>query len=56
EAPSELPSNEPATTKGIKVAIYPKYPEQTVTIGGSLSEKGRMELCDVLRNNLDIFA
>ncbi|GKD67649.1 hypothetical protein Tco_1321739 [Tanacetum coccineum] len=31
--------NELATEKGIKVAIHPEYPEQTVTIGGILSEK-----------------
>ncbi|GJW80956.1 hypothetical protein Tco_0144931 [Tanacetum coccineum] len=56
EAPQEPLPNEPATTEGIKVAIYPKYPEQTITIGGSLSKKGKMELCDLLRNNLDILA
>ncbi|GJW42088.1 hypothetical protein Tco_0070887 [Tanacetum coccineum] len=31
-----------------------KFP--TITIGGSLSEKGKMELCDLLKRNLDIFA
>nr|GEV45842.1 reverse transcriptase domain-containing protein [Tanacetum cinerariifolium] len=56
KAPSELlPPNEPVAVEGVKVAIHPEYPEQTITIGGSLSKKGRMELCDVLRNNLDIF-
>ncbi|GKG53353.1 hypothetical protein Tco_0552621, partial [Tanacetum coccineum] len=56
KAPNELPLKEPVVTKGIQVAIHPEYPEQTVTIGGSISEKGIMELYDLLRNNLDIFA
>ncbi|GKA49288.1 reverse transcriptase domain-containing protein, partial [Tanacetum coccineum] len=56
EAPGELPSNEPAVAEGIKVAIHPEYPEKTIIIGRSLSEKGRVELFDVLKNNLDIFA
>nr|GEX80111.1 reverse transcriptase domain-containing protein [Tanacetum cinerariifolium] len=56
EAPKEPPPNEPTKTEGIKVAIHPEYLEQTVTIGGSLSKKGRMELCDLLKNNLDVFA
>ncbi|GJZ73635.1 reverse transcriptase domain-containing protein [Tanacetum coccineum] len=56
EAPNELPLKEPAVAEGIKVRIHPEYPEQTVIIGGSISEKGVIELCDVLRNNLDIFA
>nr|GEY86187.1 reverse transcriptase domain-containing protein [Tanacetum cinerariifolium] len=40
----------------IKVAVHPEYPEQSVTIGGSLSEKGRMDLSNLLKENLDIFA
>ncbi|GJZ32093.1 reverse transcriptase domain-containing protein, partial [Tanacetum coccineum] len=56
EAPNELLLKEPAVAKGIKVAIHPEYPEQTIIIGGSILEKGIMELCEVLRNNLDIFA
>ncbi|GJZ93817.1 hypothetical protein Tco_0666020 [Tanacetum coccineum] len=56
EAPSEPPPQEPTVAEGIKVVIHPKYQEQTVTIGGSLSEKGRMELCNLLKDNLDIFA
>ncbi|GKA64356.1 hypothetical protein Tco_0763962 [Tanacetum coccineum] len=34
----------------------PEYPDQTVMIGESLSEKGRMEVCNVLKENLDIFS
>ncbi|GKB30824.1 hypothetical protein Tco_0870225 [Tanacetum coccineum] len=56
EASNKPPPDEPVEAEGIKVAIHPEYPEQTVTIGGSLSEKGKMELCDLLRNNLDIFS
>nr|GEY09510.1 reverse transcriptase domain-containing protein [Tanacetum cinerariifolium] len=51
-----LPPREPVATEGIKVAIHLEYLEQTVTIGGSLSGKGRMKLCNLLKKNLDIFA
>ncbi|GJV89044.1 hypothetical protein Tco_1532982 [Tanacetum coccineum] len=47
---------EPTTAEGIKVTIHPEYPEQSVMIGGSLSKKGRMKLCNLLKENLDIFA
>ncbi|GKB72557.1 reverse transcriptase domain-containing protein [Tanacetum coccineum] len=40
----------------IQVAIHPEYPEQTVAIGSTLTEKGRRELCSLLKRNLDIFA
>ncbi|GJU34058.1 reverse transcriptase domain-containing protein [Tanacetum coccineum] len=39
----------------IKVAHHPKYPEQTIAIGSTLTEKGRKVLCGLLRRNLDIF-
>ncbi|GJV92763.1 hypothetical protein Tco_1540576 [Tanacetum coccineum] len=39
----------------IKVVIHPEYPEQTITIGSTLTEKGRKELCALLKQNLDIF-
>nr|GEZ77046.1 reverse transcriptase domain-containing protein [Tanacetum cinerariifolium] len=39
----------------IQVAIHPEYPEQTITIGSTLTEEGRKELCGLLRHNLDIF-
>ncbi|GJX72732.1 hypothetical protein Tco_0309903 [Tanacetum coccineum] len=50
------PPKDPAVTERIKVAIHPEYPDQTVMIGRSLSEKGRMKLCNLLKENLDIFA
>ncbi|GKA07167.1 hypothetical protein Tco_0686391 [Tanacetum coccineum] len=37
----------------IKVAIHPEYPEQTIAIGSTLTEKGRKELCTLLGQNLD---
>ncbi|GJU43208.1 reverse transcriptase domain-containing protein [Tanacetum coccineum] len=40
----------------IHIAIHPEYPEQTIAIGSTLTEKGRKELCALLRQNLDIFA
>ncbi|GJU96276.1 hypothetical protein Tco_1321032, partial [Tanacetum coccineum] len=39
----------------IRVAIHPKYPEQTIAIGSTLTEKGRMELCTLLGQNLNVF-
>ncbi|GJS24260.1 reverse transcriptase domain-containing protein [Tanacetum coccineum] len=38
------------------VAIHPEYPEQTIAIGSTLTEKGHEELCALLRQNLDVFA
>ncbi|GJV42460.1 hypothetical protein Tco_1420900 [Tanacetum coccineum] len=55
ESTSESLSNEPTMTEGIKVVIHLEYPKQIVMIGGSLSKKGKMELCDLLRSNLDVF-
>ncbi|GJW03808.1 hypothetical protein Tco_1562664 [Tanacetum coccineum] len=40
----------------IKVVIHPEYSEQTITIGSTLTEKGRKELCALLKQNMDIFA
>ncbi|GJU67621.1 reverse transcriptase domain-containing protein [Tanacetum coccineum] len=40
----------------INIAIHPEYPEQTVAIGSTLTEKGRKELCSLLKQNLDIFS
>ncbi|GJY34756.1 reverse transcriptase domain-containing protein [Tanacetum coccineum] len=40
----------------INIAIHPEYPEQTVAIRSTLTEKGRKELCSLLKQNLDIFA
>ncbi|GJV21757.1 reverse transcriptase domain-containing protein [Tanacetum coccineum] len=40
----------------IRVSIHPEYPEQTIAIGSTLTEKGRKELCTLLGQNLDVFA
>ncbi|GJU21756.1 reverse transcriptase domain-containing protein [Tanacetum coccineum] len=40
----------------IKVVIHPEYPEHTIAIGSTLTEKGRKELCALLIQNLDVFA
>ncbi|GJW70040.1 reverse transcriptase domain-containing protein [Tanacetum coccineum] len=40
----------------INIAIHPEYPEQTVAIGSTLTEKRRKELCSLLKQNLDVFA
>ncbi|GKF65727.1 hypothetical protein Tco_0192244 [Tanacetum coccineum] len=40
----------------LKVAIHPDYPEQEVSIEGSLSDTGRVAVCALLQRNLDIFA
>ncbi|GJR83539.1 hypothetical protein Tco_0154324 [Tanacetum coccineum] len=39
-----------------KVALHLNFPNHKVAIGGTLSVKGRMQLCSLLKENLDIFA
>nr|GEV78573.1 reverse transcriptase domain-containing protein [Tanacetum cinerariifolium] len=39
-----------------KVALHPDFPDQEVAIRGALSDKGRTELCSILKKNLDIFS
>nr|GEV11848.1 retrovirus-related Pol polyprotein from transposon TNT 1-94 [Tanacetum cinerariifolium] len=36
--------SEPTKEEGIKVAIHPEYQKQTVTVGGGLCKKGKIEL------------
>ncbi|GJR91245.1 reverse transcriptase domain-containing protein, partial [Tanacetum coccineum] len=55
------PEGQPSSVKQtieerIKVAINPKYLEQTIMFGSTLSEKGQNKLCDLLQRNLDVFA
>ncbi|GJU74210.1 reverse transcriptase domain-containing protein [Tanacetum coccineum] len=55
--PEGAPSaTKPIIEERIKVAINPKYPEQTVIIGSTLTEEGRNKLCGLLQRNLDIFS
>ncbi|GJY03151.1 hypothetical protein Tco_0361303 [Tanacetum coccineum] len=42
--------------ENFKVALHPNFSDQEVAIGGTLSAKGRMKLCSLLKENLDIFA
>ncbi|GJU15689.1 hypothetical protein Tco_1143655 [Tanacetum coccineum] len=51
-----LPVTKPIVEERIKVAITPKYREQTVMIGSTLIEEGRNRLCSLLQHNLDVFA
>nr|GEX52410.1 reverse transcriptase domain-containing protein [Tanacetum cinerariifolium] len=39
-----------------KVALHPDFPDQEVAIGGTLLDKGRTEMCSILKKNLDIFS
>ncbi|GKC36899.1 reverse transcriptase domain-containing protein [Tanacetum coccineum] len=48
--------SKPSTGRENKIAIHPEYPEQTIALGSTLTEKGRKELCSLLKQNLDIFA
>ncbi|GJX52260.1 reverse transcriptase domain-containing protein [Tanacetum coccineum] len=41
--------------ENFKVALHPNFPNQEVATGGTLSAKGRMKLCSLLKKNLDIF-
>nr|GEV60376.1 reverse transcriptase domain-containing protein [Tanacetum cinerariifolium] len=50
-----VPSEERTRPANFKVALHPDFPDQEVVIGGTLSYKGRTELCSDLKKNLDIF-
>ncbi|GKB93143.1 reverse transcriptase domain-containing protein, partial [Tanacetum coccineum] len=52
----EIPKKAGACHENFKVALHPNFPDQEVAIGGTLSVKGRTELCSLLKKNLDIFA
>nr|GEY65746.1 reverse transcriptase domain-containing protein [Tanacetum cinerariifolium] len=55
--PVKTPSpTKPIAEERVKVAINPKYPEQTVMIGSTLTEEGRNKLCGLLQRNLDILS
>nr|GEY12628.1 reverse transcriptase domain-containing protein [Tanacetum cinerariifolium] len=40
----------------LTVTLHPNFPDQEVVVGGSLSDRGRTELCSLLKKNLDILA
>ncbi|GJX96794.1 reverse transcriptase domain-containing protein [Tanacetum coccineum] len=52
----EIPKEAGVRHENFKVALHPNFPDQEVAIGGTLSMKGRTELCSLLKKNLDIFA
>ncbi|GKB78503.1 hypothetical protein Tco_0945398, partial [Tanacetum coccineum] len=54
--PKDSAKKAEARHKNFKVAIYLDFPEQEITIGGTVSTKARTELCTLLKGNLDIFA
>nr|GEU55554.1 reverse transcriptase domain-containing protein [Tanacetum cinerariifolium] len=52
---SAVSKEERTRSDNFKVALRPDFPNQEVAIEGTLSEKGRTELCSILKKNLDIF-
>nr|GEW95856.1 reverse transcriptase domain-containing protein [Tanacetum cinerariifolium] len=46
----------PIIEERVKVAINPKYPEQTAMVGSTVTARCRNKLCGLLQRNLDIFA
>nr|GEX15848.1 reverse transcriptase domain-containing protein [Tanacetum cinerariifolium] len=53
---SVAPREERTRPANFTVALHLNFPEQEVVVGGSLSDRGRTELCSILKKNLDIFA
>nr|GEV14183.1 reverse transcriptase domain-containing protein [Tanacetum cinerariifolium] len=53
---SAVSKEERTRPDNFKVALHPDFPDQEVAIGGTLSDKGRTELCSILKKNVDIFA
>nr|GEW63350.1 reverse transcriptase domain-containing protein [Tanacetum cinerariifolium] len=51
-----VPKEVGARPENFKVALHLNFPDQEVTIGGTLSAKRRTELCSLLKEKLDIFA
>nr|GEX84167.1 reverse transcriptase domain-containing protein [Tanacetum cinerariifolium] len=53
---SSVTPEERTRPANVTVSLHPDFPDQEVVIGGSLSDKGRTELCSVLKKNLNIFS
>ncbi|GKD76369.1 reverse transcriptase domain-containing protein, partial [Tanacetum coccineum] len=53
---NEIPKEARVHHEKFKVALHPNFPNQEVEFRGTLSAKERMELCSLLKINLDIFA
>nr|GEX50160.1 reverse transcriptase domain-containing protein [Tanacetum cinerariifolium] len=54
-ASSAVSSEERTRPANLKVALHPDFPDQEVAIRGMLSDKGRTELCSILKKKLGIF-
>nr|GEZ75776.1 reverse transcriptase domain-containing protein [Tanacetum cinerariifolium] len=52
---SVTPREERTRPANLTVTLHPNFPDQEVVVGGSLSDRGRTELCSLLKKNLDIF-
>nr|GEU39210.1 reverse transcriptase domain-containing protein [Tanacetum cinerariifolium] len=52
----EIPKEAVVCHENFKVALHLNFPDQEVAIGGTLSAKGRIKLCLLPKENLDIFA
>ncbi|GKC78511.1 reverse transcriptase domain-containing protein [Tanacetum coccineum] len=52
----EIPKEAGVCHENFKIAPHPDFPDQEVAIEGTLSAKGRTDLCSLLKKNLDIFA
>nr|GFB94213.1 reverse transcriptase domain-containing protein [Tanacetum cinerariifolium] len=53
---SVTPGEKKAHPTNLTVPLHPNFLDQEVVVRGSLSDKGRTELCALLKRNLDIFA
>nr|GEX72938.1 reverse transcriptase domain-containing protein [Tanacetum cinerariifolium] len=53
---SVTPREKKARPTNLTLPLHPNFPDQEVVVGGSLSDKGRTELCSLFKKNLDIFA
>nr|GEV99510.1 reverse transcriptase domain-containing protein [Tanacetum cinerariifolium] len=53
---SVTPGEKKAHPTNLTVSLHPNFLDQEVVVGGSLSDKGRTELCALLKKILDIFA
>ncbi|GKB28899.1 reverse transcriptase domain-containing protein [Tanacetum coccineum] len=52
----EIPKEAGVCHENFKIAPHPNFHDQEIAIGGTLSAKGRIDLCSLLKKNLDIFA
>nr|GEV38427.1 reverse transcriptase domain-containing protein [Tanacetum cinerariifolium] len=52
---SATPKEKKTRPANLTVTLHPNFPDQEVVVRGSLSDKGRTELCALLKKNLDIF-